>query len=275
MTEHAHAESGAPNDCDPQVGDPSSVGLWRAVSDLAHGWAATPVVRWFAADLPRNADQRRHGIPGRLQELEAGGAGISSRPLRIASTVRNTNAWPPAPDFAPDPQKWKQWFAAAEAVEIAHGIMTAWLRSRMPGYPTIPAPQLVSGAPLTVDGFGQPRPWTQDERRQGLQLRDSPPEITRLLNATVAEARRIAAAIRSLGAAMQGTGEWQRMQTAADADGPGPRRTRQRPPNRVGAAERGRGREGRPSWSLRVPRGRLGRSPCGAVRPRRRIRAGI
>ena len=173
-------------------------------------------MRRFAADLPRNADQRRHGIPGRLQELEAGGAGISSRPLRIASTVRNTNAWPHAPDFAPDPQKWKQWFAAAEAAEIAHGIMTAWLRSRMPGYPTIPAPQLVPGAPLIVDGFGQPRPWTQDERRQGLQLRDSPPEITRLLNATVAEARRIAAAIRSLGTAMQGTGEWQRMQTAAD-----------------------------------------------------------
>lgn len=216
MTGHVLAEPGASNEGDPQAGDSSRADLWRAVSDLAQGWAATPVVRRFAADLPRNADQRRHGIPGRLQELEAGGAGISSRPLRMTSTVRNTKAWPQAPAFTPDPQKWKEWLAAAEAVEIAHGIMTAWLRSRMPGYPTIPAPQLVPGAPLTVDGFGQPRPWTLDERRRGLQFQDLPPEITRLLNATAPEARRIAAATRILGTAMQSTGEWQRMQTATD-----------------------------------------------------------
>jgi hypothetical protein len=158
-------------------------------------------------------------MPGRLQELEVRGAGVSWRPLRLASNVRNMQRTPHALALvtAPDPPKWKEWFATAEAVEIAHGIMTAWLRSRMPGYPTIPAPQLVPGAPLTVDGFGQPRPWTQDERRRGLQLQDLPPEITRLLNATAPEARRITSATRILGTAMQRTSEWQRMQTATDA----------------------------------------------------------
>ena len=220
VTGHPHAEPGSPHDGDPlgHAGDPSRTDLWRAVSDLADEWAITPVMRRFAADLPRNAGQRTDGIPGRLQELEAGGAGISSRPLRLTRAVRIMQMTPHPPAFGTvlDPRKWEEWLAAAADAEIAHGMMTAWLRSRMPGYPTIPAPQLVPGAPLTADGFGQPRPWTRDERRQGLQLRDPPPEITRRLNATAPKARQIAAATRVLGTAMQGTGEWEHMQAAAD-----------------------------------------------------------
>ena len=42
------------------------------------------------------------------------------------------------------------WLGTAAAAEITHGIMTAWLRSRMPGYPDLPTPQLAPGVPLTV-----------------------------------------------------------------------------------------------------------------------------
>lgn len=198
---------------------PSHAVLWCAVSDLALRWAAAPVVRRFAADLPRNAGQRIRGIPGRLQEMEAGGARISAQPLRLTRTVQLMQNIPPSPvsEAAPDPREWGTWLDTAAAVEIAHGIMTAWLRSRMPGYPQLPTPQLAPGAPLTVGEWGRPYPWTRDERRQGLQLRDPPPEITRRLEATAPEERRIIDATRVLGIALQGSAEWQRMGIAADA----------------------------------------------------------
>jgi hypothetical protein len=152
--------------------------------------------------------------------MEAGGGGISGQPLRLASIVRNMAAMPHGTGSAtpPDRRKWQEWLAAAAAAEIAHGLMTSWLRSRMPGYPFILAPpQLAPGAPLTTDGFGQPRPWTTQERREGLQLREPPPEITRRLNTAGPEARRIAVGTQALGTALQGTGGWQRMQAATDA----------------------------------------------------------
>jgi len=194
---------------------PSGAALWRAVSDLAQRWAATPVVRRFAADLPRNASQRSRGISGRLQEMEAGGAGISAQPLRLTRTVQLMQNMPRSPvsEAAPDPAKWKAWFGTAAAVEIAHGITTAWLRSRMPGYPMLPAPQLAPGAPWTVNEWGQPYPWTREERRQGLQFRDPPSEITRYLEASPPGERQIIDATRALGIALQGSAEWQCMET--------------------------------------------------------------
>jgi hypothetical protein len=191
--------------------------LWHALSDLALRWAASPVVRRFAADLPRNAGQRIGGVPGRLQEMELRGARISAQPLRLTRAVQLMQNMPPSPDSeaASDQGKWRAWLGTAAAVEIAHGIMTAWLRSRMPGYPDFPAPQLAPGAPLTVGEWGQPYPWTRDEMRQGLQFRNPPPEITRRLNATLPEERHIISATRTLGVALEGCVEWQRMGTAA------------------------------------------------------------
>jgi hypothetical protein len=216
---HAAPRPGQDRDLLRRATVSSSADLWRAVSHLAQGWAAAPVVQRFAADLPRNAGQRSRGISGRLQEMEAGGASISAQPLRLTRTVQLMQNMPPSPisGTAPDPGNWRAWIDRAAGVEIAHGIMTAWLRSRMPGYPILPAPQLAQGAPLTVGEWGQPYPWTRDERRQELQFRDPPPEITRRLGATPPGERQIIDATRVLGMALQGSAEWQRMGTAADA----------------------------------------------------------
>lgn len=221
MTGHAHTPPASGHQGHPlgPADAPSRAVLWRAVSDLALTWATTPVVQRFAVDLPRNAGQRNRGIPGRLQEMDVRGAGVSSQPLRLTKPIQLVEQMSagPFPQVVPDPAEWKAWLATAAAVEIAHGIMTAWLRSRMSGYPNILAPQLAPGAPLTIDEFGQPRPWTRDERRQGLQLREPPPEITLRLKAAAPEARQITNATRVLGTALQGISEWQRMDAAADA----------------------------------------------------------
>ena len=212
--------------------------------------------------------------------MEAGGARISAQPLRLTRTVQLMQNVPPSPvsEAVPDPGKWRAWLATAAAVEIAHGIMTAWLRSRMPGYPGLPTPQLASGAPLGQSArWGQPYPWTRDERRQGLQFRDPPPEITRRLEATLPEERQITDATRVLGIALQGSTEWQRMGTAADAlrglSAPNSARSPEQYPA-VSATLKCRSTANAPT-SGRNTRGCPGRSPRRTVRLRGGVRTVI
>lgn len=244
MTGHASArhrgdESEAP-------GPAADVGLWAAVFSLAAAWAGTPVVRRFAPNLPRNAAQRASGVPGRLQEMEAGGAGISARPLRLTQTVRLMSRMPPSPisQGPPDTREWAQWLAVAAAAETAHRAMIAWLRSRMPRYPDLPAPHLAPGAPLRADESGYELLWTRDEPLAGLQFQNPPPRIAQLLQAGPNEQRQIVNGTQALGAALEGTEEWQRMGAAADSlTGPARAQLRQAKKTlqqRLGPAEIGR-----------------------------------
>lgn len=197
----------------------AAIDLWRAVSNLANLWSGMPVVRRLASDLPRNAAQRADGIPGRLQELEAGGAGISARPLRVASIVRARRNWPSSPmsQGPPDPGEWQQWFRAAAAVEIAHQGTLSWLRSRMPRYPDLPVPQLAPGTPLRADETGYSLLWPQNEPLAGLQFQSLPPQIAQTLQANAKEQRQIANATQVLGAALERTAEWHRLGSTADS----------------------------------------------------------
>jgi hypothetical protein len=195
------------------------VGLWRAVSALATTWAGTPMIQCLAADLPRNAAQRVSGVPGRLQEMEAGGAGISGHPLRLVLAVHQMNAMPSGPvsQGPPGPQEWAQWLTAAATAETAHRFMIAWLRSRMPGYPDLPAPHLAPGTPLRADEMGWELLWTQDQPRPGLQLQNPPSRIGQLLRAGPKEQQDIANRTQVLGTMLEDTAEWQSMSAAADA----------------------------------------------------------
>jgi hypothetical protein len=197
----------------------AEINMWRAVFDLAQAWAETPAVRRFASDLPRNATQRVNGIPGRLQELEAGGAGISARPLRVASIVDARRDWPPSPmsQGPPDPADWEQWRSAAAASEIAHQGTLSWLRSRMPRYPDLPALQLARGAPLRADETGYSLLWPQNEPLAGLQFQGPFPQIAQTLQASTREQRQIANATQVLGAALERTAEWRRLDSTAES----------------------------------------------------------
>ena len=215
-------------------GDPSSLGdqgpgpgratdqayvpLWRAVNDLALIWKQLLVVRRFAAVLPRNAHQRTSGIPGRLQEMQAGGGNISEFPLRLTRTVQLMSRMPtPFAEAAPTRQEWNTWLGAAGRVESAHRMTVAWLRSRMPGYPNLPAPQLAPGAPLTAEESDYELVWTRGERAQGLQFQNPPPQIGHVLEAVPAEQRRLVGGTQSVAAALEQSEEWARLNAATAA----------------------------------------------------------
>lgn len=215
MTGQAHAAS---KGAKPRTPD-ADTRLWRAVSSLAVAWAGTPVVQRFTPDLPRNATQRVTGISGRLQELGAGGAGISGRPLRLTYTISRMSGMPSSPfsQGSPEPRDWARWLTAAAAAETAHRTTIAWLRSRMPRYPDLPAPHLAPGTPLRADETGFELLWTQDEPVAGLQLQNPATSISQSLQAGPREQRQIINGTRDLGAALEGTEEWQRMDAAADS----------------------------------------------------------
>lgn len=191
--------------------------MWRAVSDLAIAWAGTPVIRRLAAELPRNAAQRVNGIPRRLQEMEAGGAGVSHRPLRLTRTVQIMSRMPRSPLMhePPDPQKWNEWLSAAATTEATHKVMIAWLRARMPRYPILPAPQLAPESPLRIDESGYELRWERSEPLPGLQFANPDFRIGQLLHAPASQQQRIADGTRILGTTLESTEEWQLMDSAA------------------------------------------------------------
>jgi hypothetical protein len=193
-----------------QAGSAAYVPLWGAVNDLAQAWAHLPFVQNFAAALPRNAPQRSVGIPGRLQEMEAGGGDISEHPLRLTATIQFMLRMSFL-EAQPPPQRWDSWFETARQIEAAHRLTVAWLRSRMPGYPSLPAPHLAPGTPLTTDEFTKQLIWTRGERTQGLQFQNPPAQIGQILQATPAQQLELVDATRALVLAFERTDEWTRL----------------------------------------------------------------
>lgn len=148
--------------------------LWRAVEDQAKVWQDVDVVEAFSAALPRNASDQGSGLPRLLQELDAAGAWVNSRPLRAASSVKMLLGQPrPLIPTGPS-SELNKWLDLARPVEAALVRNVAWLRSRLPGYPTIRLPQLEPNAPLTTDEFSWRLPWLPPQLRRGLQFQAGP-----------------------------------------------------------------------------------------------------
>lgn len=192
--------------------------LWTAVEEQATAWAVTPIFERFAAQLPRNASQRRIGVPGLLQRMQVG-----SHLLQLGSTAPfMLGQLPdlqgiPGPNSADVAERLPAWLEDARRVESAHRDTIAWIRSRLPGYPSLPAPQLTPGTPLTTVEFSWRLIWTPNERTRGLQFQPAPPGVGPVLGATEGQRRRIDETARSLIAAFESTDEWTGLLAASDA----------------------------------------------------------
>lgn len=189
--------------------------LWEALAEQAAAWSELPVVRRLAASLPRNASQRSQGLSGLLQHVTASGGMVASRPLRLGTNVPMMLSV--MPDNAPtvQPQVLRSWLDDANAVEGAHHVTVAWLRSRLPGYPLLPAPQLARGTPLTTDEYTYRLTWTRDELAAGFQFQDPPSQAVELLGASAREAARADEAARRVAVGLLETAAWRRL---GDAD---------------------------------------------------------
>lgn len=197
--------------------------VWGAVSEQASAWADLPVVRRFAAQLPRNAARRSRGLPGLLQHVAASGGMVSSRPLRLGTNVPQmlSVVHGGAPSVRPD--VLQAWLEDASLVEGVHRVVIAWLRSRLPGYPLLPAPQFAPGTPLTTNEFTYRLPWTREELGAGFQFQNPPTEPLEALGANARETARAVEGARRLARALAGTAQWQQLRAADAALSPGDR----------------------------------------------------
>jgi hypothetical protein len=196
----------------------SHVPLWEAIREQASAWAATPALVRFAAQLPRNAPQRQSGLPGLLQQVEAGVHCVSSWPLRLGSSIVGMAGWVQGLDPDSLGRAWTSWLDDARRVDSAHRDTVAWLRSRMPGYPSLPAPQLAPGTPLTTVEFTPRLTWIPGERERGLQFHSVPPPRAAVaMQATEEQRRRLDETARALAVALENCKEWARLAAATEA----------------------------------------------------------
>ncbi len=191
--------------------------LWEMIREQATVWAGIPIFQRFAAQLPRNAPQRVSGLPGLLQHVEAGGGRVSECPLLLGSDIPPMIAVIPGLDPRSLGTTWTSWLRDAQRVEFAHRDTVAWIRSRIPGYPSLPAPQLAPGTPLTTPELAGRLIWTPRERSQRLQFQPAPPKAPSILEATEEQRRRLDESARSVAAAFEHADEWERLAAATEA----------------------------------------------------------
>lgn len=166
--------------------------MWSAVARQSAVWRLAPVVARFNKSLPWNAPVTEVAtgagtVPSMLQSLVAGAGGMM-HPLRLGSVVPMLLSQDFFSDEAVPEDDLATWLESAAQVEACHTLLLAWVRSRLPGYPILRAPQLAEGTTFSEsDTFSFRFPWTLEERRWGLQYAPRPPELGKQLEAPIAD----------------------------------------------------------------------------------------
>jgi hypothetical protein len=147
--------------------------LWAAVESLATTWQTSGTVQRYAEVY----SDPNHSLGRRLREILSGVSAIQGQRLRLAHLLRIS---PEHDSFAAEP-------GAAEFLQRGDRLARAflwtveWWRSRLPGYPCLPTPQLVRDGPMTTRELTLRVPWLDELRRQRLQLTPAPPAVADLL----------------------------------------------------------------------------------------------
>lgn len=187
--------------------------LWRAVAELAEVWVGLPAVRQLVSQLPRNAADRSDGLPGYLQNLLSSSGAMGRRPMCLGSDVRRLLTV--SGDVPFDLRnEFSQWMTCADQVESAHRVSIAWLRSRLPRYPRLLAPQLVRDSALTTDEFTNRLAWRKSDLAAGFQFQNPPEGPLSGMGATAPEVRRATAASKRLLRCLEETDQWVRFREA-------------------------------------------------------------
>lgn len=179
--------------------------VWSAVADLAEAWTQTPRVQALNAIAVTGAPTVS-AIARALQELDAGGATITYRPLAIATELQYGLAAQPHVAKDVSREDLSDFMSLAEQVEVAHIATVAWIRSRLPGYPMINAPQLVRDSSWTTEQWTHRYPWRRADRGAGLQYQSRVDAIGALLGS--AEDFRLADLTTILSNTLKQTREW-------------------------------------------------------------------
>ena len=164
--------------------------LWAAVEGLADVWRSTDIAQRYAEVFT----DPQQGLGSRLRETMAWARAIEQQRLLLAHLLQVS---PGYDSFTREP-------GAAEFLERGRRLAQAflwtveWWRSRLPGYPTMPVPQLVRNGPLSTRELTFRVPWPEELRRKRLQLTPAPPSVANLLGSPAGpldEAARAVAAV--------------------------------------------------------------------------------
>lgn len=207
-------------------GATSTPTLWAAIYAQAEAWIQARVVREVAAELPRYRplEQRATGantIASLLLELRSAYHGML-HPFMLGTRLPMIlNQSDHHVDSEVEPDRMTAWLDSAATLEQAHRITLAWFRSRLPGYPVLPAPQLARNTPYTTNEHTPRFIWTPGERGSGLHFEPSPPRVPDLLGASGDLARSIEQAARDIHRELTFTAPWvafKEAHQALDAD---------------------------------------------------------
>lgn len=179
--------------------------VWFATHKLAELWRSSDLIQRFTAQLPSN-NSATNGVPEMLRNINASTGLVSSQPL-----IPNT--WE---DFAQQlplvtlDVVGVDFLDAAQPIGFAAENQTAWLRSRLPGYPMILAPHLARGTHRTAPEVGRDLAWRREALQGGLQFDPNPRGISQLLSIGELPYNR---AIHAVLNALQETKEWTEFST--------------------------------------------------------------
>lgn len=140
--------------------------LWAGVSELVGCWAGSPHVKGLREELWKDLDSNEALGPLQVMALREP-QNIRSMPLAVYKAFPHMNV-----SLTP---RDRQFMTHCAAVEKAIVYVMWAVRSRLPGFPLIAAPQLAEHSRLTMHNFTPP--WTRDAMRSGLQYNDLSPSI--------------------------------------------------------------------------------------------------
>ena len=173
--------------------------VWNAVSNLADVWVGSPRVQSLVAQLPL-LNNAQIGIPEALRNLDAGTSVVCRNPL-------STAMWEALAEIQPMVVLDAELRTFLRSVApIGHFLESTvgWIRSRLPLYPLIPAPQLATLGYRCHEEYGLRLRWRKQMVQAGLQSMACPPGAS-FIGLTE---RDVQSATTSLLLALKNTQEW-------------------------------------------------------------------
>ncbi|MFE7721529.1 hypothetical protein ACFU44_21075 [Nocardia rhizosphaerihabitans] len=153
----------------------STVAVWESLDAMAAAWRRSGYVAGMAAELPPN---RRSGrlLPA-IAKFEERGHEAESNPLQIYKAFPHMGL--------PIDNATAKFMSDSERVERALVTAVCWIRSRLPRYPNIPAPQLANKSFHMAVGSNFNIPWSKEVFAAGFQFQSAPEQLNYALNISV------------------------------------------------------------------------------------------
>jgi cell fate (sporulation/competence/biofilm development) regulator YlbF (YheA/YmcA/DUF963 family) len=186
--------------------------IWSAAKNLADCFKATPKVVELNELAPADITKATgHRLAKLLNEIDAGGGGVTRHPLQLFTQIRFGLSLPGNSLDGIDQNEFEYFVRLAEQVEVAHRALVAWLRSRLPGYPLILTPHLVRDTIYTTEDYTYKYPWLRADLAAGLQFHPRPVLVADLLSAPDS---RLADAAHELASTLRASDEWKKYAAA-------------------------------------------------------------